>query len=207
MKRPASTMVFLVLGMLLAATAMGQQESTPKPAAAAPAPEMAKPATTDPGYIIGAQDMINIHVWKETDFSGTFPVRPDGKISMPLLNDVQAAGFTPMQLSAELTKKLKQYVEEPRVTVIVTGMNSRRVYLMGQVGRPGAMPLHSDMTVLQALGAAGGPAQFANAKKIYILRVEEGKQVKLPFNYKEVIKGNNAEQNIVLKPGDTIVVP
>lgn len=165
------------------------------------------PATTDPDYVIGPQDVLAINVWKEPEVSGAVPVRPDGKISVPLLDDVQAAGFTPMQLAALLSERLNQYITEPRVTVTVTGINSKRVYLMGEVGRVGALPMLPNMTVLQALAAGGGFSEFANLKKIYILRIEKGKQIRIPFNYKQVIKGEAPEQNILLKPGDTIVVP
>ncbi len=135
------------------------------------------------------------------------PVRPDGMITLPLINDVRAAGLTPLELTELLREKLKKYVEDPRVTVIVTAINSRKVYILGEVGHPGALPLLTNMTVLQALSSAGGFTQYANTGKIYVLRTENGKQQKLPFNYKEVIRGEKAQQNIVLKPGDTIVVP
>ena len=126
--------------------------------------------------------------------------------SAGLLNDVQAAGLTPMQLAASISDKLKKYVSDPRVTVVVTAMNSQRIYMLGEVTHTGAMPLIPNMTVLQALASAGF-TQFANTKGIYILRTENGKQQKIPFNYKQVIKGESMEQNIPLKPGDTIVVP
>src|SRR5712692_1243017 len=151
------------------------------------------PATTDPGYLIGPQDELNISVWKEPEVSRTVPVRPDGKISLPLLNDVQAAGLTPSQLAAQLTESLKKFVANPQVTVIVTTINSQRVYIMGEVIRAGAYPLLPGMTVLQGLSSAGGFTQFANLKKIYVLRQENGKQVKLPFNYKEVVGGKNPD--------------
>jgi polysaccharide export outer membrane protein len=138
--------------------------------------------------------------------SVNLPVRPDGKISMPLLDDVQAAGMTPMQLGALIREKLKKYIEDPRVTVVVTAMNSQRIYVLGEVIHTGAMPLLPGMTVLQALSSAGF-TQFANLKAIYLLRVIDGKQTKLPFNYKDAIKGRSMQQNIALKPGDTIVVP
>jgi polysaccharide export outer membrane protein len=156
--------------------------------------------------VIGADDTLHISVWKEPDLSATLPVRPDGKISLPLLNDVPAAGLTPMQLAASITEKLKKYIADPRVTVVVTAMNSRRIFVTGEVVHSGAIPLLPNMTVLQALSSAGF-TQFANVKGIYLLRTENGRQVKLPFNYKEVVKGNHPEQNIMLKPGDTVVVP
>jgi polysaccharide export outer membrane protein len=159
-----------------------------------------------PEYVIGADDTVHIAVWKEPDFTATLPVRPDGKISLPLLNDVQAAGLTPMQLAALLTDKLKKYVADPRVTVVVTQMNSQRIYVLGEVLHTGTMPLLPRMTVLQALATAGF-TPFANTKNIYVLRPSAGKQQKIPFNYKQVVKGEGMAQNITLKPGDTIVVP
>ncbi|MBZ5683705.1 MAG: polysaccharide biosynthesis/export family protein [Acidobacteriia bacterium] len=159
-----------------------------------------------PDYVIGADDTLHISVWKEPDLTETLPVRPDGKISMPLLNDITAAGLTPLQLRDTITEKLKKYIADPRVTVVVTGMNSRRIFVTGEVTHTGPMTLLPHMTMLQALAQAGF-TQFANPKAIYLLRNENGKQQKLPFNYKEVVKGNHPEQNIELKPGDTIVVP
>ena len=138
--------------------------------------------------------------------SATLPVRPDGKISLPLLNDVQAAGLTPEQLKASVTEKLKKYIADPRVTVVVTAINSKRVYLTGEVLHSGAMSMSPNMTVLQALSSAG-INQFANTKRIYVLRTENGKQQKLPVNYRKLVKGEQIEQNYLLQPGDEIVVP
>ncbi len=157
-------------------------------------------------YTIGADDTLRISVWKEPDMSVVLPVRSDGKISMPLLDDVQAAGMTPMQLGSSIREKLKKYIADPRVTVVVTAMNSQRIYVLGEVTHTGAMPLLPNMTVLQALSSAGF-TQFANLKAIYLLRVQDGKQTKFPFNYKDAIKGRGNQPNIILKPGDTIVVP
>ena len=157
-------------------------------------------------YLIGADDTLHITVWKEPDMSSSLPVRPDGKISMPLLDDVQAAGLTPMQLATAIREKLKKYIADPRVTVVVTGMNSQRIFVLGEVVHSGPMALLPHMTVLQALSTAGF-TQFANLKAIYVLRQQAGQQTKIPFNYKEAIKGRGPQQNIVLKPGDTIVVP
>jgi len=166
-----------------------------------------KPATPDPNYVIGGQDVIDVSVWKEPELTRVVPVRPDGKISLPLLNDVQAAGLTPLQLAAQITESLKKFVTNPQVTVIVTQINSQRFYVSGEASRPGAYPLTPGMTVLQGLTSAGGLTQFANQKKIFVLRTENGKPVKYSFNYKEVISEKSPEQNIVLKAGDTIVVP
>jgi polysaccharide export outer membrane protein len=159
-----------------------------------------------PSYVIGADDTLFISVWKEADLTNTLPVRADGMISMPLLNDVQAAGLTPMQLSASITEQLKKYIADPHVTVVVTQMNSQRVYLTGEVTHSGAMALTPGMTVLQALASAGF-TQFANTKKIYVLRHESEGDKKFPVDYKKLIKGESSQQNILLKPGDTIVVP
>src|SRR5256714_3997664 len=198
----------LLLGMgLLAAGALAQDHARgkndgDKPAATTQAPE----TTSDSDYVIGAEDTLRISVWKEPDLSETLPVRPDGKISMPLLNDIPAAGLSPLQLKDSITEKLKKFIADPRVTVVVTAMNSRRVFVTGEVTHSGPIALLPHMTMLQALSQAGF-TQFANLKGIYLLRTENGRQVKLPFNYKDVVKGNHPEQNIVLMPGDTLVVP
>ena len=197
---------------LLLALCMGAQEAAgrqhPQAITTSAANELAKKvATQDPNYVIGSQDMLDISVWREPDFSRTVPVRPDGKISLPLLNDMQAAGLTPSQLAEELTKSLNKFVTNPQVTIIVTQINSQRFYVLGEATRPGAYTLIPDMTILQALSNAGGFTTYANAKKIYLLRQENGKQQKLSFNYKDVISGKRTEQNIALKNGDTIVVP
>lgn len=167
----------------------------------------ATPATTDPGYVIGPQDMLDINVWKEPDMTRVVPVRPDGKISLPLINDVQAAGSTPQQLAADITTKLKKFLTDPQVTVIVTAINSQRVFVIGEVLHAGAFQLVPGTTVLQALANAGGFTTFANVKKIHVMRVVNGKHVELPFNYREVLSGDNQDQNIKLEPGDTVVVP
>jgi polysaccharide biosynthesis/export protein len=158
-------------------------------------------------YRIGPQDVIQIDVWKEPEITRTIPVRPDGKISLPLLNDVQASGLTAMQLAESIREGLTKFLTSPQVTVTVTQINSRRIYLTGEVTKAGSLPLLPNMTVLQALSSAGGFTQFARLKSIYVLRVENGRQVKYPFNYREVVKGRRPEDNIVLRPGDTIVVP
>ena len=204
---------YLLVGtLLIAPLALCQDSSAPKTDGSAKPASPASAATTpapeaDADYKIGPQDVLRIDVWKEPDISRTIPVRPDGKISLPLLNDVQAAGMTAMQLAHVLKESLSKYLNNPQITVTVTEINSRRVYITGEVSRAGALPLLPGMTVLQALSSAGGFTQFAKLKNIYVLRNEDGKQVKHPFNYKEVVKGNLPEQNIQLQPGDTIVVP
>lgn len=157
-------------------------------------------------YRIGPTDVLKIDVWKEPNISGQVTVRPDGKISLPLINDIQAAGLTPMKLANNIAASLKKYIADPSVTVIVDAANSRRIYVVGEVNHPGAVSLLPNATVLDALASAGGPAQFANRKKIFILRDEGGKQVRYDFNYHNAIRGD-LSQNITLQPGDTIVVP
>jgi polysaccharide biosynthesis/export protein len=161
---------------------------------------------TGPEYVIGPQDVLHIAVWKEADLTATLPVRPDGKISLPLLDDVQASGLTPKQLADSVTEKLKKYIADPRVTVVVTEINSKRIYVTGEVLHSGATPMLPNMTVLQALSSAG-LNQFANTKRIYVLRTQNGRQQKLPVNYRKLVKGEQIEQNYLLQPGDTIVVP
>ena len=195
--------------ILLGGSAAARQgeKQTEKGKVSAQQPASPAPATTDPAYLIGEDDLLDISVWKEAEVSRSVPVRPDGKISLPLIQDVQASGLTPMQLATSITEKLRKYIADPQVTVIVTAINSRRIFIVGEVGRAGAYPMLPNMTVLQALSSAGSFTQFANLKGIYVLRLENGKQVKFAFNYKDVIKGERIEQNIMLKPGDTIVVP
>ncbi len=170
-----------------------------------------KPAAADIDniYSIGPEDVLNITVWRQPELSApSVPVRPDGKISLPLLNDVQAADMTPMSLAESITEKLKKYVSDPRVTVAVTTINSKRIYVLGEVMRAGVFPMVPSMTVLQALSSAGGLQQYANSKKIYILRKEPGgKSRKIAFNYKRALRGGQTDDDILLAPGDTVVVP
>jgi len=196
----AIAVLVLIGGIALAQDAPAASAASDKATVEAPSTQ----AVTE--YVIGPQDVLHVAVWKETDLTATLPVRPDGKISLPLLNDVQAAGLTPKQLADSVTDKLKKYIADPRVTVVVTEINSKRVYLVGEVLHAGATPMLPNMTVLQALSSAG-LNQFANTKGIYVLRNENGKQQKLPVNYRKLVKGEQIEQNYVLQAGDTIVVP
>jgi len=203
--------IAVLAALVIAGPALAQTQAsadkTPQTQTGQSAAEVHKAATEDPNYVIGPEDVLDISVWKEPDLTRSVPVRPDGKISLPLLNDVQAAGLTPMKLGEEITTGLKKFVTDPQVTVIVSAINSQRVYILGEVTRAGAYPLLPGMTVLQALSSAGGFTQYANLKKIYILRGENGKQEKFLFNYKDVVAGRHAEENIVMKAGDTVVVP
>jgi polysaccharide export outer membrane protein len=179
-----------------------------KSADVATAPPLADPGTPLPGppYKIGLGDVLRISVWKEPDFSSTVQVRTDGKISIPLLNELPVVGFTPMELAASLTEKLRKYVDDPRVTVILSQARPPIIYMVGETGHHGPMALTPNMTVLQALITAG-LTTFANSRKIYILRVENGVEKKIRVNYKRLVKGKSMNQNILLEPGDMVVVP
>jgi polysaccharide export outer membrane protein len=162
----------------------------------------------DDSFIIGKNDVLAINVWKEPDVSRSIPVRSDGKISLPLVGEIQAAGETPLKLEQNIAARLKSYIEEPEVTVIVQQINSEKFNILGMVSKPGTYPLSGSATVLDAIALAGGFRDFAKQKSIYVLRQNpDGTQKRLPFNYKDVIKGRNANQNVPLQPGDTVVVP
>ena len=158
-------------------------------------------------YVIGPEDVLSINVWKEEAFSRTVPVRMDGKISLPLIDDVQAAGFTARQLKDALTKRLKEFLENPNVSVTVVEANSYKVYVSGQVRTPGVFRLRSETTLLQIIPVAGGFTDWANTKKILIIRKEDGKEKRITVNYKKIMKGDGPDSNIILKAGDTIIVP
>jgi polysaccharide export outer membrane protein len=181
------------------------------PASAAPmAPSGTTAATGSPlpyEYRIGAGDALQISVWKEPEASGAVVVRPDGMISTPLIKEIQVAGLTPTQAQNLITERLVKVIQEPDVTIVVTGMNSKKIYLMGGLKKVGPIPYTYSMTVMQAISEAGGLSDYAKRKKIYVLRNENGKETKFPFNYDDVLKGNHMEQNIMLLPGDTLVVP
>jgi polysaccharide export outer membrane protein len=204
--------------LVLATVAEAQQPAAQPPVAPAPAgPPPAAPAVTPPavpvgvdlppGYVIGPDDILTVVFWRDKEMSTEVAVRPDGKVTLPLVNDVEAAGKTPEQLRAAIAEAAARFVEEPTVTVVVKAINSRKVYITGMVGKSGSYPLTGPTTVLQLISMAGGLHEFANSKNIIITRVEQGKQVALKFNYNDVRKGKKLQQNIELKPGDTVVVP
>jgi polysaccharide export outer membrane protein len=167
---------------------------------------VAAPAVDLPaGYVIGLEDVLSIVFWRDKDMSTDVTVRPDGKISLPLLNEVQAAGLTPAALRAHLAAESKRFFENPNVTVVVKQINSRRVFITGQIVKPGPYPLAAPTTVLQLISMAGGLKDFADGKNIMIVRHENGRKSSYVFNYKDIRK--NLQQNIELKPGDTVVVP
>ncbi len=163
-------------------------------------------AASGESYVIGPSDVITVTVWKEPNLSGNLLVRPDGMISMSLLGDIQASGMNPLQLSDQIKTKLKRYIQNPNVTVVLTQINSKKVFLLGEVEKKGPVDMTPGMTVLQAIASAGGLTDFANTRKIYILRDEGGNHQRIAVRYKEALKGNN-ELNLILKSGDTIVVP
>ena len=178
----------------------------PGPPAARPQPQAASPVRE--GYVIGPEDVLDIHVWQEPQISRVVPVRPDGKISLPLIGEVKASGETPLQLQARISEGLKAYLANPGVTVIVEKVNSQKFNILGEVLRPGSYDLAKTVSVLDALAVAGGFREFAKVKDIYVLRrTRDGSTTRLPFNYKEFMKGRNSDQNVDLQPGDTIVVP
>lgn len=182
----------------------GNANAAPAQSAAATTPNQPE----DDNYIIGANDVLAINVWKEPEISRSVPVRSDGRISLPLVGDIQAAGRTPHDLKNELTAKLKSYISEPEVTVIVQEIRSKKFNVMGMVARPGSFLLTNSMTVLDGLAQSGGFRDFAKKKSIYVLRKNaDGTESRLPFNYKDVIAGKSTEQNVKLQPGDTVVVP
>ena len=173
-----------------------------------PAPTSTAGNAHDTSFIIGSDDVLSINVWKEPDVSRSLPVRSDGKISLPLAGELQAAGRTPLQLEQDISNKLRAYITDPQVTVIVQEIKSQSFNILGQVTKPGSYPLTRSTTVLDAIALAGGFRDFAKQKGIYILRQDTaGHELHIPFNYKAVIKGKSPEQNIRLQPHDTIVVP
>jgi polysaccharide export outer membrane protein len=202
----------LISGWLAAQTGTAKNTNSAKPGAQTVATDPSTGSTAarphDDTYIIGDDDVLAINVWKEPEVSRTVPVRSDGKISVPLAGEVQASGETPLQLEKVLAAKLQSFISEPEVTVIVTAINSQKYNILGMVTKPGSYPLTNSSTVLDAIALAGGFRDFAKQKSIYILRQNpDGGQSRLPFNYKDVIKGKNSAQNIKLQPRDTIVVP
>jgi len=158
-------------------------------------------------YVIGPEDVLYINVWREEALTRTILVRADGKISLPLVDEVQAAGLTPLQLKQSLTEKLKNFIDSPNVSVVVTEANSFKVYVTGEVRTPGVYRLRSETTLLQIIPMAGGFTEWANQKKILIIRKEGGKERRITANYKKILEGEDRGSNVLLKPGDTVIVP
>ena len=205
-----------IVAILVSSSALmlrAQTKTAVSPADSVSAPEAVRTASGQSAvasdeFVIGPGDVLAINVWKETEISKVVPVRSDGRISLPLIGELQSGGLTPRQLEAEITTRLKDYVADPSVTVVVQEIHSKSINVLGMVARPGSYPLTKTMTVVDAIANAGGFRDFAKQKSIYILRQNpDGTQARLPFNYKEVIKGVNPAQNVKLQPGDNIVVP
>jgi polysaccharide export outer membrane protein len=217
MNKFVSTMAFLTLLALgsTAVTQTGNSSTTHLTAGTSAAPD--RPLTVSAGggnasqpqeFVIGTGDVLAISVWKNADVSRVVPVRTDGRISLPLIGELQAGGRTAKELEKEITDKLKEYIAEPEVSVIIQEIKSQKFNVLGMVMHPGSFPLAKPVTVVDAIASAGGFRDFAKQRDVYILRRDpSGKTTRLPFNYKNVIKGRNAEQNIELEPNDTVVVP
>ena len=187
----------------------GAQDAPVSTSVQVPATSQATPADKphDNSFVIGNDDVLAINVWKEPDISRSIPVRSDGKISLPLVGEVQAAGLTPLALEKDIANKLKSYIAEPEVTVMVQQVNSQKFNILGQVAKPGTYVIANSPTVLDAIALAGGFRDFAKRKSIYVLRHGATGESRIPFNYKDVSQGKNMSQNIKLQPGDTIIVP
>jgi polysaccharide export outer membrane protein len=208
-------MAVLTLAALLSSAGFAQSNSAPPPPSAAAekaagekAAEAPRAAHSDSSYLIGADDLLAVNVWKEPEISRSVPVRSDGKISLPLIGELTAGGQTPLQLEQEIAKRLANFISEPEVTVIVQESRSQKINIMGMVAKPGSYLLTGSATVLDAIAMAGGFKDFAKQKAIYVLRQQaDGTEKRIPFNYKDVIKGKSPEQNVRLQPRDTVVVP
>ncbi len=203
---------FLVLSFCCSLASLATAQSNGATSGTAAPADAAKPAPSTSNandeFVIGPGDVLAINVWKEAEVSKVLPVRSDGRISLPLIGELQSGGLTPRQLEAEIARRLKDYVAEPSVTVVVQEIHSQSINVLGMVTRPGSYPLTKTMTVVDAIATACGFRDFAKQKSIYVLRQNaDGTQTRLPFNYKEAIKGLKPEQNVKLQPRDTIVVP
>jgi polysaccharide biosynthesis/export protein len=195
----------LVGGLVPPALAQARSAVVAPAAQASPVPPVGAAPPAD--YVIGPDDVLMVVFWRDKEMTGEVSVRPDGKISLPLINDVHAAGLTPDQLRLSITDAASKFVEEPNVTVVVRTINSRRVFVTGQVNKQGGFPLAGPTTVLQLIAMAGGLLEYADPKHIMVMRTDNGKAASFRFNYNDVTKGKNLTQNIELKPGDTLIVP
>ena len=214
MKLNSLQALFLGSALALVASQGGKAQSVPDGGASSAAPTSQPDAGSgnkaghDDNFVIGNDDLLAISVWKETELTKSVPVRSDGKISLPLVGEIQAAGRTPAQLEKEITEKLKNFITTPEVTVVVEKVNSRKYNVLGEVTKPGSYLLTTDTTVMDAIAAAGGFRDFAKKSGVYVLRKGKSGQVEhLKFNYKDFVKGKNTAQNVKLEPNDTIIVP
>ena len=197
---------FVLCGVLLAASSATVIANGQPPSQPASAPAQAASTSLPNDYGIGVEDVLSVIFWREKDMSADVVVRPDGKISLPMLNDVPAAGLTPEALAQVVAKAGAKFVRDAGATVIVKEIRSRKIYIIGEVPRPGTFQLGSEMTVLQAIGEAGGFVEGADKGDVIIVRNDGGKERRFKFNYNDVVKGKNPAQNIKLMPGDTIIV-
>lgn len=213
MKLIALQALFLGLVLVLAAPGLAQAQAAPSGSAASASSNAQPDAGSgnkahDDSFVIGNDDVLAISVWKEAELTKSIPVRSDGKISLPLVGELQATGRTPRQLENEITEKLKNFITTPEVTVVVEKVNSRKYNVLGEVTKPGSYPLTTETTIMDAIAAAGGFRDFAKKSGVYVLRKSpSGQESHLKFNYKDFIKGNNSAQNVKLEPNDTIIVP
>ncbi len=213
---------YVILCLTSAAGAQSSSQPAPSAATAQPSSQAAPSTPAQPGpvplsvpagvalpadYVIGPDDVLTVVFWRDKDMTTDVVVRPDGRITLPLVNDLPASGLTPEQLRVAITQSASKYIEEPTVSVVVKQINSRKVFITGQVGKPGAYPLGGPTSVLQLISLAGGLNEFAKQKDIVITRQEGGRQTTLKFNYRDVLKGKNLQQNVELKAGDTVLVP
>jgi len=203
--RKSFSLLLLTLCMSATLVAQGGPQAPVPSGDRKPEPQVIAPVA-DKDYVIGADDLLHISVWKEPEMTVTLPVRSDGKISMPLINEIMAAGLTPYALQQEIAKRTSEFVARPQVTVIVNEVRSKKIYIVGEVARPGTYPYSSGLTALQALTTAGGLNQFANAKRIVILRKQDSTGVTLHFDYNAVVRHGDIKADIALRPGDTMVV-
>ncbi len=197
----------VMLGLLLIASVAVAQDRKEEPAPFAASPEIPDGLVPPRDYVIGPDDTLRVVFWREDDLTSEVVVRPDGRISLPLLNDVQAAGLTPEDLRVQVTEAARRFVADPVVSVLVTDIKSRQVFITGQVAASGAYPLKDRTTVMQLIAMAGGLREYANGGKIVVMRPKDGLEVIYKFNYKHVLEGKNIRQNIALEPGDTVVIP
>lgn len=207
MKKRTDNRVLCLVLIVLTGSLWAQVPDARVPGAAT---SLAESTTTphDASFVIGNDDLLAINVWKEPELTRSIPVRLDGRISLPLVGEVQAAGRTPLQLEHDIAAKLRNYIDQPEVTVMIEKINSQKFNVLGQVMNPGSYSLTLATTVLDGIAAAGGFRDFAKQKDIYVLRQDSsGGQSRIAFNYREIIKGKHLEQNIKLEPRDTIVVP
>lgn len=203
----------LVLGFVVLGLQVGRAQS-PNGGSPSTANTSAQPAADssakahDDSFVIGNDDVLAISVWKEPDLTKSVPVRSDGKISLPLVGEIQATGKTPLQLEGDISEKLKNFITVPVVTVVVQEVNSRKFNILGEVTKPGSYPLTRDTTIMDAIAQAGGFRDFAKKAGVYVLRkTSDGQENRLKFNYKDFIKGKDIAQNVKLQPNDTVIVP